>query len=395
MMTPEQPWEGAGGSFSLVRNDPFYRLQRRIGLIPANGDGFKRRALLYALVAWLPLVVASWLAGTVVESAGIAEPLLGHIGIHVRCLVAIPLLVLAEGLAQRTIPLFMREFRRTGLIGDAQAPQFEQVLAGVLRLRNRALPWVVIIGLVAAWTAAFLLAPNRDEIQWAGADSRSLAFGAWWFLLVTRPIFSVLLLAWIWRLVLLSILLFRIARLPLQLVVMHPDRFAGLGFLDRIPLVYSPFILSVSAVMAGAWAHNVFYHDVAVPSLYVQMATLLVVLVVIGLVPLLVFTPMLLRAKKKALLDYGVLLAQHGRAVNARWIARQDVPDMPLLNAPELGPVADVQALYQAVAAMRTAIISKGILLKIVLPAALPLLVLVATQWPLKSTLTKLLFTLL
>lgn len=394
-MKSERSKEGDNRQFSLVRNDPFYRLQRRIGLIPAHGDGFKRRAVAYALIAWLPLVIASWLAGTVVESAGISEPLLGHIGIHVRCLIAIPLLVLAEGVAQQAIPLFIREFRRTGLIGEAQTSQFDQVLAGMLRLRNQAFPWVVIVGLVVTWTAAFLLTPNQDEIQWAGSESRSLAFGAWWFLLVTRPIFSILLLAWIWRLILLGILLFRIARLPLQLVVMHPDRFAGLGFLDRVPVVYSPFILSVSAVMAGAWAHSVFYHDVPVPSLYMQMATLLVVLVVIGLAPMLMFTPMLLRAKKRALLDYGVLLAQHGRAVDARWIGQQDVPEYPMLNAPELGPVADIQALYQSVAAMRPAIVNKSILAKIIVPAALPLLVLVATQWPLKSTLSKLLFTLL
>ena len=387
--------ESDAGQFSLVRNDLFYRLQRRLGLIPAHGDGFKRRAIFYALIAWLPLVMASWLAGTIVESAGIAEPLLGHIGIHARCLVAIPLLVLAEGLAQKTIPLFMREFRRTGLIGDAQRALFEQVLADMIRLRNRAFPWVVIVGLVLTWTAAFLLAPNRDEIQWAGENSRSLAFGAWWFLLVTRPVFSILLLAAIWRLILLGILLWRIARLPLQLVVMHPDRFAGLGFLDRLPVIYSPFILSVSAVMAGAWAHSVFYHGVSVPSLYVQMATLLIVLTLIGLTPLLVFSPMLLRAKKKALLDYGVLLSQHGRAVDARWIAQREIPDLPMLNAPELGPVADIQALYQSVDSMRPALINKTILFKIVVPAALPLLLLVATQWPLKSTLTKLLFTLL
>src|SRR5690606_31577792 len=104
---------------------------------------------------------------------------------------------------------------------------------------------------------------------------------------------------------------------------------------------------------------------------------------------------MLIKAKKKALLDYGVLLAKHGRAVDERWIAQRDVPDLPMLNAPELGPVADIQALYQSVASMRPALINKSILLKIVVPAALPLLMLVATQWPLKSTLTKLLFTLL
>ncbi|CAM3679860.1 hypothetical protein [Bordetella tumulicola] len=394
-MKSGQSYDIDSRSFSLVRNDPFYRLQRRIGLIPAHGDGCKRRALLYALVAWLPLMIASWVAGTVVESAGITEPLLGHIGIHVRCLVAIPLLVLAEGLAQKNIPLFVREFRRTGLIGDAQSPQFEQVLADIQRLRNKAIPWVIIAGLLITWTAAFFLAPNSDEIQWADAESPSLAFGAWWFLLVTRPIFSVLLLAWIWRLVLLGILLLRIARLPLQLVVMHPDRAGGLGFLDRVPLIYSPFILSVSAVLAGAWAHSVFYHNVPVPSLYIQMVTLLIVLTAVGLAPLLAFSPKLMHAKRQALLDYGVLLARHGKEVDDKWIAQKGVPDSPMLGAPELGPVADMQALYQAVASMRPAVISKSILIKIVLPAALPLLVLVATQWPLKSTLSKLLFTLL
>src|SRR3546814_16405167 len=113
-MRSEQSRDGDAGQFSLVRNDPFYRLQRRIGLIPAGGDGFKRRAVAYALVAWLPLVIASWMAGTVVESAGIAEPLLGHIGIHVLCLVAILLPVLSAGRARRPIPLLIRSAARRG-----------------------------------------------------------------------------------------------------------------------------------------------------------------------------------------------------------------------------------------------------------------------------------------
>ncbi|WP_233214334.1 hypothetical protein [Achromobacter sp. MYb9] len=31
--------------FSLVRDDVFYRVQRKIGLIPAGGGGFARRAV--------------------------------------------------------------------------------------------------------------------------------------------------------------------------------------------------------------------------------------------------------------------------------------------------------------------------------------------------------------
>ncbi|MGE8677981.1 MAG: hypothetical protein ACN6PE_05150 [Achromobacter marplatensis] len=52
---------------------------------------------------------------------------------------------------------------------------------------------------------------------------------------MTRPLFSVLRLAWVWRLVLASIVLLRIARLPLKLVPSHPDRVGGLGFLGRLP----------------------------------------------------------------------------------------------------------------------------------------------------------------
>ncbi|WP_454668763.1 hypothetical protein [Achromobacter kerstersii] len=394
-MDPRHGAASTPDQFSLVRDDVFYRLQRKLGLIPAGGGGFMRRAVAYALIAWLPLVIAAWLAGTAIEPLGGNEPLLGHIGIHVRCLVAIPLLVLAEGIAQKLIPLGLREFKQSGLVDEALAPRFDQVLLGVLNLRNRISPWIVIAVFVVTWVAVLFFSPNRDEVRWADSGSQSLDFGVWWLLLVTRPIFSILLLAWVWRLILLGLLLYRIAALPLKLVPSHPDRLGGLGFLTRLPVVYGPFLLSVSAVVAGVWAHEVLYHGVTVPSLYGQIAALLIVLMIIGLAPLLVFTPLLLRVKRQALLDYGAFVTLHGRAVHEKWIEKKNVPDSPMLDAPELGPVADVQAIYQAVASMRGAIINKSVLLKILAPAALPMLLLISMQWPLKSTLSKLLFTLL
>ncbi|EFF75271.1 hypothetical protein [Achromobacter piechaudii] len=382
--------------FLLVNDDALSRLQASIGLLPARGGAIKRRALAYALVAWLPLAVASWFSAKAGgHDAALNETLLGHYGIHIRCLIAIPLLVLAEGIAQKNLALCLNEFKRSGLVDQALAPRFDAVVEGVARLKKRMFPWIIVGTLAAAWTAVFLISPNPDEVQWAGPRNDSLGFGAWWFLLVSRPLFCVLLLAWIWRLTLVGILLLRIARLPLKLVVMHPDRMGGLGFLDRLPMVYAPFLFSVSAVVAGAWAHTVFYHGVTVPSLYLQVAMLLIVLILIGLAPLLMFSSMLARAKRQALLDYGDLLSEHGRLVDARWIRKERIAENPILDAPELGPVADIQALYQAVNAMRPAVISKSILIKIVLPSALPLLILVATQWPVKSTLSKLFFTLL
>ncbi|MFO1364161.1 MAG: hypothetical protein U1F45_17170 [Burkholderiales bacterium] len=56
------------------------------------------------------------------------------------------------------------------------------------------------------------------------------------------------------------------------------------------------------------------------------------------------------RAKKQALLDYGAPAG--GRLVHARWIEGKRVGDDALLAAPELGPVADTVAVYDAVKAM-------------------------------------------
>ncbi|WP_454711746.1 hypothetical protein [Cupriavidus nantongensis] len=380
-------------AFSLVRDDVLYRLQRRLGLIPAGGLGVARRALCYSMVAWLPLVVWAVVHGRVTGQGG--ESLFGHYAIHVRCLIGIPLLILAEGIAHGVVPLCLRQFTRSGLVDEALAPRFREIVEGAAKLRDRTYPWVIIGGLVLGWTLAVSVAPNRDEIGW-GDLGGATGFATWWFLLVSRPLFNVLLLAWLWRLLLTAIVLTRIARLPLRLVPTHPDRVGGLSFLNRVQFIFAPFSFAVSAVMAAAWAHEVMYHGVAIPSLYPQMGTLVLVLTLVTLLPMFGFVPLLARTRKWALLDYGALLAEHNRKVDRHWIhGEPGQADDPLLDAPELGPVADTHAIYAAVAGMRSSLVDKRALLATALPAALPMLMLASSQLPLKSTLGKLLMTLL
>ncbi|GJG97586.1 hypothetical protein [Cupriavidus pauculus] len=380
-------------SFSLVRGDWLYRLQRRIGLIPEHGTGIIRRALFFSMLTWLPLAIWALLNDRMIGSDG--EYLLAHYSLHVRCLVGIPLLIGAEAIAHQVVPLCLTQLVRNGLIDAELAPRFQAIIASGARLRDRAYPWIIIGGLVAAWAIAVSVSPNPDEVRWGDMGGAS-GFAIWWFLLVARPIFNVLLLAWLWRLVLATVLLMRIASLPLRIVPTHPDHVGGLGFLSRIPFIFAPFSFAVSAVMASAWGHEVVYHGVALPSLHFQMGTLVLVLTVLVMIPMLTFTPLLANTRRQALLDYGALLAEHGRKVDRRWIhGEPGDPDDPLLDAPELGPVADIHAIYEAVAAMRGVLVNKLVLLSGVVPAALPMLVLAGSQLPLKATLGKLLMTLL
>lgn len=384
-MTPEADLE-----LSLVRGDVLLGLQRRLGLVPADGLGVGRRALALALFAWLPLAAWALLSGHAPPS-GAGEPLLEHFGIQVRCLVAIPLFVLAEGVAHGLTTRLIPHFVRSGLVSEADRPRFREILLGIARLRDRTLPWVVILGAVVAWRA---LGPAEShELIWAGegAAPASFAFGGWWFSWVARPIFVALLLGWLWRLILLCVLFLRIGRLELALVPTHPDRAAGLGFLETLPVAFSPVALGISAVLASRWAHDVLYHGVHVQTLRLQMIAVIVLALLLFLAPLLLWLGPLAAAKRRALLDYGALVGQHGRLVRGRWILRLPPEDDALLDAPEIGPVADTVTLYEAVKKMRIAPIGRASLLAIALPAALPMLPVLAIEIPIRELLMKLL----
>lgn len=84
----------------------------------------------------------------------------------------------------------------------------------------------------------------------------------------------------------------------------------------------------------------------------------------------------------------------HGSRAVA-YLLNEEIEDAPILDKSEIAPAADIQTLYQAAKAMRPIVIGKNALLMVAVPAAVPMLIVVATQWPLRSTLTKLLMALL
>ena len=381
-------------SFSLVRGDPWFRLQRAIGLIPSSGLGTVRRCVMFALVTWLPLAIWAVLSRRAFPGE-VAEPLLQHFGIHVRCLLAIPLLLIAEAAGdlfpRRLLPYFIT----SGLVQEETRPQFLGIIRAAERMRDS---WIACGG-VLGLTIFLTLAGGYDsahvhEIVWAnseGIGQPSLGFAGWWYLFVVRPIFTFLLLVWLWRLLVGIVLFWRISRLDLRLVPTHPDRIGGLGFLEDFPMIFGPIIFAMSAVIASRWGHDVLYHQAQVDSLKIPLAVFVVSMLVMFLAPLGFFSRSLRRLKHHGLLDYGALVGQHGRLVRRRWIAGEEIADAPLLQAAELGPVIDTVAMYEVVAGIRVVPIGKRSLLAIALPALVPMLPVWAIQIPLKEMVMKLL----
>jgi hypothetical protein len=375
---------------SLVRGDALFRLQRRIGLIPPDGLGLVRRAVFWSLVAWLPVALWAAYAGRAVPGEA-AEPLLAHFGVHARFLVAVPLLVLAEGPAHALAAWLLPYFVQSGVVPRGEVAKFRAAIAATARLRDATLPWVAIVGAVVAFATLSETVQHSHEIDWAveGDGAGRWGFGAFWYLYVGRFVFLTLALAWLWRLVLVFVLLRRIARLDLSIVPTHPDRAGGLGFLERVPPVFAPFALAIGVVLASRWAHDAVYHGLVLQSIRVEMAAFVVLAVVLFLLPLAAFGGLLRRARKQALLDYGALVGRHGRLVRERWIEGRALADDAVLNAPELGPVADTVAAYAAVKAMRTVPIGKAAIVPVAAAAVAPMVTVLALQVPVGELLLK------
>lgn len=386
----------ADEGFDLLRNDLLLQWQRRLRIAPQHGLGVVRRAVFFALLTWLPLMVWAVLNDRLLHvEAG--EPLFKHFGIHVRCLVAIPLFIVAEAMAAGVLQKLVAEFRASKIVTDEQREELAALLSGMARLRDASLPWILVIACALAWIFATPVQSDSHDVAWSAAGGE-LGFGGWWFLYVVRPVFLVLLLGWFWRIALVIMLFQRIAKLELSLVPTHPDRCGGLGFLKKLPTMFFLVTLAVASIIASRWMHDELYHGQTLASFKAPAAVFVVAWLGIMLSPLLLFAPRLAAMKREALLSYSRLIGAHGRLVHQRWIRGQTVDSQceagDILDAPELGPVVDIAALYDAVQKVSPAPIGKSSVLAVLIPIAIPMLAVIVYQIPLRELLLKLLKTL-
>jgi hypothetical protein len=301
----------------------------------------------------------------------------------------IPLLILAEPMVHGAALAIASRLAATAATLDARAA-FDAAGHAVVRLRNATLPWVLLIGAAIAWSLVDDPRAHGDAMAWALDADGHLGFGGWWFAYVVRPVFLALLLAWLWRIVLLTWWMGRVGRIGLSLVPTHPDRAGGVALVEKLPGAFALVSIALSAMLASRWAHEILHHGASIAAYRHAVIVFVVVWALLLLLPLLAFAPALARTRKKAILAYSSLVGRQGELVHQRWIEGRAVAAEPILDAPEIGPVADAAAMYEAVVKMRHVPIGKVSVIGIVLPLALPLVVVAALQVPLKDLLLKL-----
>lgn len=373
--------------FCLVHDDLWYRLQKRIGLIPEHGEGTLRRAVFFTLLAWLPLVIWAATSDKAFDLSN-GESLLNHYSIHIRFLIALPVMILGERLARITMKRLLPRFIEMGLIPEEKRQEFIDTIVRTVRLRNSTMPWVAIAGVIIASILVPETGRHLEEIEWARRDNH-LGFGGWWFLCISRPIYQLFLFSWVWRIGLITILFIRIKGIGLSLIPTHPDRFGGMAFISHFPQIFTPLAFSASCVASSKWAHDVAWHGAHISTLRIHFFLFFGMMLVICLLPLLVFQPSLKVARRRGLKTYGALIARHDRQVESIWIDGKPVADRSLLEAPEFGPTCDMGSIYDNVRNMKSNPISKQAVMPIALAAAIPILVLCTMEVPIGDLMGK------
>jgi hypothetical protein len=151
-MTPSTPSSGYDQppdprDFSVVLGGPLYQLLRRAHLSDDALLLLRKRIVFISLLAWLPLLVLSVLEGHFLVGS-VPVPFLRDIEVHVRFLVALPLLIGAELLVHSRMRPLARLFLERRLVPDGAIPRFDAAIASAARLRNSVIAEVLLIGLV-------------------------------------------------------------------------------------------------------------------------------------------------------------------------------------------------------------------------------------------------------
>ncbi len=365
--------------FSLMRGGPVYRLLCWLGMLRSR----RRLAPLIACtlvgIAGLPLLVASAWHGTLLPGS-VDMPLAGDAALQARLLLALPLLTLAAGPADRLLRAAIRQFSRAGLVSHRHRGEFDAILKRLHVLRDSHIPELTC--LLAAFAPALLSPPVLTGIAhldgwYAEQDGAptAAAYWAWW---VSIPVFRAVCLMWMWRFALWVVLLCRLACMGLDLRPPHPDGAGGLGFLGYAQQRFSALALAGGIVLSGSCINHVVHAGQTIHDLRHLLAAYVLGASAILLAPLLVLSPSLLRAKRHALSKYGALGHRAIRSFDAYWKKGQTRDQAPaLLDSPQPSALADFGSVYTSLARMSVVPMNRWNVLWMLQAAALPLLPLV------------------
>lgn len=382
--------------FSLVLGGPLFQLLMRLGLITPSLDLLKKRIICITLFAWAPLLLLSIIEGNAWGNSGV--PFLYDFEVQARFLVALPLLIGAELLIHKQLRLLVGQFLDRNIITEKVLPRFKELITSTMRLRNSILIevglllLVIVSGHYLSNTVSILETIGSGTGSWYGTSDSTgthLSMAGNWYFFVSRPLFQFIAYRWYFRIFVWALFLWKTSRLDLNLIPTHPDRACGLGFLAMSSILFAPLIMAHGVLFAGLIANSIFFAGAKLSDFMILIlgVVLFVQLIVLG--PLLVFSPPLMRAKRKGLRDYGIFASNYVADFDLKWIRGGRSNDEQLIGSSDIQSLADLGNSFQGICEIRSFPFDKDTIIQVVLFVLIPMLPLVLTMISLEELVKK------
>jgi hypothetical protein len=378
--------------FSLVLGGPLYQLLLRAEMVRPTMDLVQRRLILAVVITWLPLLVLTALGGGLLS--GVSVPFLSDLDVHVRFLLALPLLIGAEVIVHRRVRAAVDQFQERNLIAPADRKRFDAIVSSTMRLRNSVA--IEVLLLVLSFTAGYWLWRSQASLHvatWYGTNTDgaiSFTWAGYWYVFVSVPILRFILARWYFRLLIWYVFLFRVSRLRLQLNALHPDHAGGLEFLNGSVEAITPVLMAQTVFLAGLIANQIWHEGATLPEFKILIGGALAFLLLLALLPLGFFAFQMAEAKRAALRQYGAVAAEYAREFREKWLGGWQTRGNELLGNPDFQSLADLGNSYAVVREMRLLPFSRNVVVRLLILIALPLAPLALTMFPFEVLLQQL-----
>jgi len=381
-------------NFSLVLGGPLYQLLRRAHLSDNALLMIRQRVVVMALLGWLPLFILSAVQGHLL-SKSVAVPFLLDLEVHIRFLIVVPLLVIAELVVHQRLRPIAKAFLERNLIREDDFPRFDKAITSAFRLRNSVIAEVLLmvivygVGVSVVWRQFTALSADTWYAT-ASLTGPKLSLAGYWYSYASLPIFQFLLIRWYFRIFIWTRFLWHVSRLRLALVPTHPDRVGGLGFLSNAVYAFSVLVVAHGTMVSSQIANRIFFLGAKLPEFEGEIAAVAIFLLCLVFGPLLMFAPQLAQTKRTGLREYGTLAETYVRDFDTKWLRGARRKDEVLVGTADIQSLADLANSFEVVRSMRLVLVTKDAILQLGVALLFPLLPLALTVMPLKELLGRL-----
>jgi hypothetical protein len=361
--------------FVLIKGGILNRIFAATGLADPTFPKIITRTLALVIITWLPMLILSIIEKTAWNPA-LKIPFLLDIATNVRFVVCLPLLIIVEKTINDRMSETARYFGQAGLLPPERAGEYRSAIKKTDDLCRSFIPEIVIIiivilSVVSSKSIQLNIDPSIASWQREGT-SRTIA--CWWYNAVSHPIYRFFMFRWLWWLIVWTIFLWRMSRLDLQLTPTHPDNAGGLGFVGVSQSRWGALCFIISLQVSSFISGKVFLEGASLQEYQWLMVGFVVLLSALFFAPLLLFTPQLIKTKRKGLFEYGALAEKYTSSFDNKWITKKGEGAESLLGTPDIQSLADLANSFSVIEETRAVIFNKQDVIYLAILSAIPFL---------------------